>query len=211
MSIRHHLRRTGGFTLIELLIVVAIISVLAGIAVVNFLSAQVRSKASRAKADMKTVVTALETYAVDHNSYPTYHYSAVQQAALEFHIGGKVPNFGVPDPEWNGLNPLTTPIAYVSKMPDDPFASHRVGPAEIREYLYVNWPYAIQQVSDPARKYNFTLASQSYGWYRLHSRGPDGRGPDSGLPYDATNGTVSSGDITYGPASGFDKLTAFAQ
>ncbi|MGB9693004.1 MAG: type IV pilin protein, partial [Candidatus Sumerlaeaceae bacterium] len=51
--------RRRAFTLIELLIVVAIISILAGIALVNFLDAQVRSKASRAKADMKTVVTAL--------------------------------------------------------------------------------------------------------------------------------------------------------
>src|SRR5690606_13569858 len=59
-----------GFTLIELLIVVAIIAILAAIAVPNFLEAQVRSKVSRTKADMRTVATALEAYAVDSNHYP---------------------------------------------------------------------------------------------------------------------------------------------
>lgn len=59
-----------GFTLIELLIVVAIIAILAAIAVPNFLEAQVRSKVSRAKSDIRTMATALESYAVDNNGYP---------------------------------------------------------------------------------------------------------------------------------------------
>src|SRR6478609_11262839 len=58
-----------GFTLIELLIVVAIIAILAAIAVPNFLEAQTRAKISRAKADMRTTVTALESYVVDWNNY----------------------------------------------------------------------------------------------------------------------------------------------
>ncbi|PKQ18823.1 MAG: hypothetical protein CVT66_11890, partial [Actinobacteria bacterium HGW-Actinobacteria-6] len=58
------------FTLIELLIVVAIIAILAAIAVPNFLEAQTRSKVSRAKADMRSLTTAIESYAVDNNVYP---------------------------------------------------------------------------------------------------------------------------------------------
>ena len=65
--------KTKGFTLIELLIVVAIIAILAAIAVPNFLEAQVRSKISRAKADMRTLATAVESYVVDNNQ-PPYGY-----------------------------------------------------------------------------------------------------------------------------------------
>ena len=59
-----------GFTLIELLIVVAIIAILAAIAVPNFLEAQTRAKVARCKTDMRTVVTALESYHIDNNKYP---------------------------------------------------------------------------------------------------------------------------------------------
>jgi type II secretion system protein G len=62
--------RKRGFTLIELLIVVAIIAILAAIAVPNFLEAQVRSKVSRVKSDMRSIDTALQAYYVDNNRYP---------------------------------------------------------------------------------------------------------------------------------------------
>lgn len=204
----HRLR--AGFTLIELLIVVAIISILAGIALVNFLDAQVRSKAARAKADIRSVVTALEAYAVDHGGYPTYHYSNVPNSALEFHIGGTVPGFGVPDLSWNGANPLTTPVGYITTMPLDPFAAHRTGaPSEVRQYMYVNWNYALQALPADSHAPIFAYAAAHYGPYRIHSRGPDTDGPDSGTPYDPTNGTVSDGDITYGPNTGFDRFVPF--
>lgn len=202
--------RARAFTLIELLITVAIIAILAAIALPNFLEAQTRAKVSRARADIRTVVTAIESYAVDFNTYPTYHYSAAPIAALEFHIGGRVPDFAVPDPDWDGRNPLTTPVAFLTSMPADPFAQHRdANPHEVREYLYTNWPYAVNSVSDPGRKLMFTYAFQRYGTYRLHSRGPDLDGPDSGTPYDPTNGVRSDGDITYGPNTGFDTFIPF--
>lgn len=198
----------GGFTLIELLIVVAIIAILAAIAVPNMMAAQVRAKVGRSRADIRTTVLAIESYRVDNNHYPTYHYSNVPFAQIEFHIGGKVPAWGVPDPDWDGRNPLTTPIAYISTMSSDPFLSHKGGPSEIREYLYVNWHYAQQRCAPPWQQI-FTYAGQRYGSYRLHSRGPDGEGPDSGTPYDPTNGVWSRGDITYGPNTGFDVFIPF--
>ncbi|MBN1867425.1 prepilin-type N-terminal cleavage/methylation domain-containing protein [Candidatus Sumerlaeota bacterium] len=93
--------RPSAFTLIELLIVVAIIAILAAIAVPNFLEAQTRSKVSRARSDMRTIATALEGYMVDNNHYP-------------------------PNPPLNGgfyVTPivLTTPQAYITSWPVDPF------------------------------------------------------------------------------------------
>jgi len=65
------MRKKEGFTLIELLIVVAIIGILAGIAIPNFLGARKKARVSRAFADMRTIGTALESYMVDHDVYPS--------------------------------------------------------------------------------------------------------------------------------------------
>ena len=88
------------FTLIELLIVVAIIAILAAIAVPNFLEAQVRSKVSRARADIRSLATGLEAYRTDHNRYPPC---------------GTQWNTSPPTWNWMYINEtLTTPIQYVS-------------------------------------------------------------------------------------------------
>ena len=65
------MRKKEGFTLIELLIVVAIIGILAGIAIPNFLGARTKAKVSRAFADMRTIGNAIEAYAVDYGEYPS--------------------------------------------------------------------------------------------------------------------------------------------
>ncbi len=89
-----HFRKQGAFTLIELLIVVAIIAILAAIAVPNFLEAQTRAKVSRAKSDMRTLATALESYYVDNNNYvPSSPVSDGDKANEAFHnVSVEVPS-----------------------------------------------------------------------------------------------------------------------
>ena len=103
------LQSARGFTLIELLVVVAVIAILAVIAVVNFQSASIRSKVSRAKADMAILQTALEAYAVDSGTYP-------------LNAGG----IGLPGALYN----LTEPRAYIATIPVDVFR-----PGQIYFYL----------------------------------------------------------------------------
>jgi general secretion pathway protein G len=59
-----------GFTLIELLVVVAIIGIIAAMVMVNFLNALDKSKQKRSMADLRSIGTAVETYAVDNSTYP---------------------------------------------------------------------------------------------------------------------------------------------
>src|SRR5262245_15719290 len=63
-------QRGAGFTLIELLIVVAIIGLIAAIAIPNLQRAMNKAKQSRTLADMKAIGNALESYAVENNTYP---------------------------------------------------------------------------------------------------------------------------------------------
>ncbi len=183
-----HKRRVG-FTLIELLIVVAIIAILAAIAVPNFLEAQKRAKVSRAKADMRTVRTALETYAVDHMQYPDHAKNTWHPSLLE------IPS-------------LTTPIAYLNSFPREPFP-RRLEQKYKNPNVYGDGEYYRYYNSKRWEDTYPALTKHGYKWF-LMSNGPDldidvhdVAGQIAGdllagmnyMHYDPTNGSVSSGDI----------------
>jgi prepilin-type N-terminal cleavage/methylation domain-containing protein len=190
----------AAFTLIELLIVVAIIAILAAIAIPNMLEAQTRAKVARVKADLRTIAGAIEMYQVDVNRCPSYHYvvNSHSSVGFSFHIGGTVISLQN-SPPFHGPNPVTSPIAYLTSFPKDPYGTRVPGEVdEAADYYFVNWDYAIEMI--PGNPF-FVALRQLQGTWRLHSPGPDRGGPDTydmgGLQrvYDPTNGTVSVGDV----------------
>ncbi len=104
-----------GFTLIELLVVVGIIALLSAIAVPNYQNALARSKISKFMGDARAVETAIETFAIDNSTYPNEDYYPVGMAELNYAQPPSKPGAGFLS------RSLTTPIAYLGKLPRDPF------------------------------------------------------------------------------------------
>ena len=176
----------GAFTLVELLIVVAIVAILAAIAVPNFLEAQVRAKTARAKSDLRTVATALESYSVDNNG----HYPPDEpRVDLSGYLAA---------PQ------LTTPVAYVAGIRSivDPFRRDLdLVPADADE-VYRYWNVSARAAAGPADPAAAPGLAADGPWI-VSSAAPDridqypatGPGRYETLGYDPTNGTVSPGDI----------------
>lgn len=70
-----------GFTLIELLIVIAVISILIGIALPRFKGMQDEGNIAKAKGELRTLQTAVESYYIhNNNAYPATGAAALQTA-----------------------------------------------------------------------------------------------------------------------------------
>ena len=203
-------QRAGGFTLIELLIVVAIIAILAAIAVPNFLEAQVRSKVSRVRADMRSLAGAQEAYFTDWNSY-----THADPASPSGQIGG-----------WRML---TTPVAYITSLPRDAFGDsrHRGNAAWLGPPLYElgtghvrkgasgspwspkggmpsntyemnsSGPDNFEDTNSPGNVpgHQYTWFDVNYPWKNIPADSPAAVDELLGLLYDPTNGTKSKGEV----------------
>lgn len=162
----------SGFTLVELLVVVAIISLLTAIAIPNFLMASTRAKVVKAKSDMRVLAEALEMYHVDNYMYP-------QAAAI-------LPR--------RRLEPLTTPVAYLSVLPADPFGVrlfrglYRYGAMDLAaasRWMMASAGPDLIPSTDPIEFY----PGYAPGLFM-------GAVPDFDyMIYDPTNGVISRGDI----------------
>lgn len=190
-----------GFTLIELLIVVAIIAILAAIAVPNFLEAQVRSKVSRVKSDLRTMATAIEAYSVDNNRGPL-----CRNELSVIYPANYLPNYD----NLQSQVLFTTPIAYISTIPRDPFAIKGAKNAGKFAHLYY-YTYRSYFQGDrwPSTRAVHKIFAKGYTW-AFHSFGPSANaskangaanatladmlaGGQTMSVYDPSNGTVSYG------------------
>jgi len=157
-----------------------------------------RSKVSRVRTDHRSLATALESYYVDHNSYPTMRpfksFPGYDMEKIRNAGGIVMSSIEVGRGELAGL---TTPVAYVSGLFPDPYAPER------------GLPFA------------YWVPEDGKGWILL-SPGPDGvyslapaqletvydtsvgqpsalllagSGPRGAFTYDPTNGIESRGDV----------------
>lgn len=89
-----------GFTILELLIVITVISILVGIMIPRFKGMQDEGNIAKAKGELRTLQTAVESYYIhNNNTYP-----ATGSAALETALAAAVPNI-------------------INYVPTDPFSS----------------------------------------------------------------------------------------
>jgi len=180
-----------GFTLIELLIVIAIIAILALIALPNFLEAQIRAKVSRVKSDLRSLGTGIEAYLVDY------------QVIMGSNDVNTITGLPVDLAREVAYSLLTTPIAYITTAPSDPFLVTK--DTNIRLSLYefrtcfgfttgtwanlklrgFRWavnsigPYVVRDTGDPAMNAVLNATSPAAQTF----------------VYDPTNGTKSKGFI----------------
>jgi len=174
------------FTIVELLVVVGIISVLTAIAVPNMIDAQTRAKVARTESDLRSLATAIEAYRVDDVSYPKVELFTTFSRRLAY---------------------FTTPVAYISTSPEDPFykfsltgfggldANYIYCSGNIyfgNAALYNNPAYfgAVYSVAGRGPDQELLYGGYCMAHPQAMSTGAHLRGA-----YDPTNGTVSEGDI----------------
>lgn len=200
-----------GFTLIELLIVVAIIAILAAIAVPNFLEAQVRARVARAKTDMRTIVTGLESFQIDYNIYPVCASGNKSMNADIVAVPGSNKDIRVTFANYINSKigqryfTLTTPVAFLATIPSDPFADSNnanFGYTNAYDEGWLIWSYGPNGDEIFGSEIDHALKNSenwsNVQWDKCTVYNPAKATPLPGLSwitYDPTNGTSSPGDI----------------
>jgi prepilin-type N-terminal cleavage/methylation domain-containing protein len=217
-----------GFTLIELLIVIAIILILIAIALPNFLEAQVRAKTVKSQGDSRSLGLAVESFRVDRNYLliDIWDDDNTEGLLLLFQRFGNIANPSKASRmQRDVMAPLTTPNSYIAEIPQDPFlkdpktvATSETWTGQLDTYTYFDRDPDVPDTAWPddhnIQGYHWQnqLLSQvrrlSDGEFAIIGSGPDGEVVQSGtrgIPYSATNGTKSAGNITWRSAGTVNK------
>ena len=198
-------RPKNGFTLIELLIVIAIILILIGIALPNFLEAQNRAKVARVRGEFKSIETAMVAYRQINPHYPFTEPT------------GKAPfirkGYWPSGPRIRFAYELTTPIKYLSTVNFiDPFIGNwaQSDQHNDREYSYYYLNYETFSLHRPSAHNTFDAwclcswaldrVDSGCSWFPqiVVNAKKAGVAIDYGalvVFYSPTNGTNSRGDI----------------
>ncbi len=154
-----------GMTAWEWVFFLVVITILVALWLSNQLEGSRRHPIGRTKSDMRSIETALEAYSVDEGRFPL--------------------SIGNPPVFAN----ITTPVAYLTSYPMDPFLQHQ------RSFCYYTDPKGmgcIVWVSGPDRDLDLTLSLVE----KIYKPGMDMQAPELiNFSFDPTNGTASSGDI----------------
>jgi prepilin-type N-terminal cleavage/methylation domain-containing protein len=198
-------KQQSGFTLIELLIVIAIILILIGIALPNFLEAQNRAKVVRVRGEFKSIDTAMVAYRQINPHYPVTEPT------------GKSPfvrkSYWPSGPRIRFAYELTTPIKFLSTVNFiDPFIGNwaQSDQHNDREYSYYYLNYETFSLHRPTTHNTFDAwclcswaldrVDSGCSWFPqlvVNSK-KAGVAIDYGalvVFYSPTNGTNSRGDI----------------
>jgi type II secretory pathway pseudopilin PulG len=206
LEVRREMERRRGSALTTLLLAAGLVAVLGAAVAPSLLESRVRSGVARTRADMAEVARALEAYNLDHFAYPP---DVNQPGRDAYTFLGR-------------LRRLTSPVAYLARLPDDHWALreafsgtshsapyHRDGDPTKEVLVPIVYDYAKFDpgLDSPAIWAEITQRPDLIHW-AISSPGPDEIVTYLGFSgyevYDPTNGTISWGDILHTSVSPHD-------